>query len=235
MKFDYNELYNLLYGMKRARTLTELSDILYCSVSKCSKMIRDYETRLKVQLYVKNEMWILSSDGERLLNQIERPLLELKEILQIEQWAIGIDENLIEDLDTVFLEYDKQYSDSQVLIDLYKSGKLNKIIVSSDFEEEFEFKTKKFIIAKNVYRIKHKQAAKSEVYANAYGCPIRKKLEVSKVKVDETLKQSTAICKMIRSGKGVGYTFSVDTLDADTIEIKAQDNLTVNFFWYTKY
>lgn len=235
LKFDYNELYSLLYNMEKVKNLTELSEHLYCSTSKCSKMIKDYELRLKVQLYTKGNINILSDDGKKLLDQIGRPISELRELIQIEYDSIGIDENLIEELGTEFSDYQKQFSDCNSLIDLYKSGKLDKIIVSSDFEKEFDYRRKKLISQKRVYYIRNKDSNTEFVYANDSGCPIRKKLEVNNIKIDETLKQSIAICKMVRLGEGTGYTFSIDTLDSNQIKIQEVKALTINFFLYTKY
>lgn len=235
MKFDYNEFYSLLYNMEKVNNLKELSERLYCSTSKCSKMIKDYELKLKVQLYAKNNINILSDDGKSLLVQIKEPILELRELIQIVHDSIGIDENLIEELDSEFFEYQKQFLDSNSLIDLYKSGKLDKIIVSSDFEKEFDYRSKKFIRQKNVYYISNKDSDTKFIYANDRGCPIRKKLEASNIKIDETLKQSVAICKMVRLGAGTGYAFSVDTLDSNQIKIEKVKELTINFFLYTKY
>lgn len=234
-KIDYNQLYNLLYSMNKVQNLNQLSENIYCSVSKCSKMIKDYETRLKVQLYAKSEGCILSKDGKLLLAQIEQPIVELNKIIKIESDLIGIDENLIEELSDDLSDYRKHYTDCKQLLEMYKSGQLDKIIVSSDFEDEFEFNSKQFIADKKIYHIKHKTDQGQYVYANAYGCPIRKKLEVSKMKIDETLTQSIAICKMVRVAKGEGYTFSVDMLDPKLIDIKIVDELAVSFFLYTKY
>ncbi len=235
LKFDYNELYSLLYNMEKVKNLTELSERLYCSTSKCSKMIKDYELRLKLQLYTKGNINILSTDGKVLLDQIRRPILELSEIVKIEHDSIGIDENLIEELGTEFLEYQKQFFDCHSLIDLYKCGSFDKIIVSSDFEKEFDYRNKKLISQKKVYCISNKDSNTEFVYANDRGCPIRKKLEVNNIKIDETLKQSVAICKMVRLGEGTGYTFSVDTLDPNQIKIEEVKELAINFFLYTKY
>lgn len=235
LKFDYNELYSLLYNMERVKNLTELSNRLYCSTSKCSKMIKDYELRLKVQLYAKDNINILSEDGKKILDQIRKPILELRELIRIEHDSIGIDENLIEELGTEFLEYQKQFFDCNTLIDLYKCGKFDKIIVSSDFENEFKYRSKKLISQKKVYYISNKDSNTEFVYANDKGCPIRKKLEVNNIKIDDTLKQSVAICKMVRLGEGTGYTFSVDTLDSNQIKIQEVEELTIKFFLYTKY
>lgn len=234
-KFDYNELYELLSNMEHVRNLTELSERLYCSVSKCSKTINLYESKLKIQLYVKNEKYILSESGKSLLNQIEEPILHLKDITKIEHDTIGIDENLIEEMDSYFKGKNKQYSETEELIKLYNCGKLDKIIISSDFENELNFNSKELITQKPIYRIQKKGNTSDHLFANAKWCPIRKKLEVNGIKIDETLKQSVAICKMVRLGMGKGYTFSVDTLDASEIKIEKIEEFAISFFLYSKY
>lgn len=235
IKFDYDELFNLLLNMESSSSLKELSEKLYCSSSKCSKMIKDYENRLKLQLYSKNSEYLLSSDGKELLQEIEKPLMLLRQITKLEHDIVGIDESLIGEFDDQFGSLKIQYYDSSELIELYKNGRLDKIVVSSDFEQEFKFNHKKLIINKPVYHIKAKDDDSKYTYANNQGCPIRKKLEANNIRIDETLKQSVAICKMVRLGKGQGYTFNTYSLDPNQIDIQKVKDLAVTFNLYSKY
>lgn len=234
-KFDYNELYELLSNMEYVRNLNELSERLYCSVSKCSKIIRFYESELKIQIYVKNEKYILSANGKELLSQIEEPILCLKNITKIEHDTIGVDENLIEEMGGSFIGKNKKYCETEELIELYNCGKLDKIIISSDFENELSFNSKELITQKPIYHIQKKGNINDKLFANEKWCPIRRKLELNEIKIDETLKQSVAICKMVRLGMGKGYTFSVDSLDAREIKIDKVEELAISFFLYSKY
>lgn len=234
-RLDYEELYTLLYNMKSSKTMSELADKLYCSISKISKMITYYEKKVNAQLYIRNEKYLLSEDGYKILTKIEEPLKKLQEIVHRENKKIGIDENLIEDKINISSKWEYKYMNSKQLIEEYKSGGLNKIIVSSDYEENIEFNSKSFIKKKSVYFIKKKGCNSNVIYANAIGCPITKKLMKENIKINNYLTQSVAICKMVRQNKGGGYTFNIDTLEKEKIDIKIIDNLQIHFYIYDKY
>ncbi len=234
-RLDYEELYILLYNMKRSKTISELSGKIYCSISKVSKMITYYEKKLKIQLYIKSSEYLLSDEGYQILDQIQGPLKQMQKIVHRENKVIGIDENLIEDKINLENGYKYKYMNCKDLIEDYKSGILDKIIVSSDYESEIKFNSKSLVKQKDIYFIRKKGSASKVISANAIGCPITKKLENKNIKIDNYLTQSVAICKMVRQNEGGGYTFNFDTLNKDLIDIKLIKDLQINFFVYNKY
>lgn len=232
---DYEQLYQLLFNMEQSNSVSQLSEKLYCSVSKASKLIKEYEQSLELQLYVKNQEFILSKKGKELLSNIEKPLYELRTLVSIGNNLIGIDNNLIEDQFALNSQLIVQYADNTELIRLYNSGKLDKLIISSDYEQMIKYKTKSFVSQKKVYKISNKNLDSNRLIVSNYGCPITKKLQVNGYKIDQYLNQSIAICKMVRAGMGYGYTFSTDTLDPDDILITSQPELAVSFYEYSKF
>lgn len=236
-KIDYDELYSLLCNMKESSKLMDLSVKMYWSESKTSKKVKAYEHKLKRSLYFKNSINILSTEGELLLQKLEEPIKNIRTIVNVGENILGVDENLIEDkINLSILEDFKViYMDSKTLIEKYRLGELDNIVVSSDFEESLDFANKEMIINKKVYFIKKKNCDKETVFANEVGCPIRKKIEKKGIVIDRTFSQSLSICKMIKEGEGIGYTFSVDTLNPNDIHIEDTPQLAILFFMYNKY
>lgn len=234
MKINYEELYQLLYAMNNSKSINDLSNKLYCSVSKASKMIKEYEENLNVKIYDKNSEYILNTNGQELLKNIEKPLVEIQKQIYKSSKKMGVDENLIEDsIHVSKYEYHNIiYNSTHELIEKYKKGELDAILISSDFEVDIIYNNKEFICTKPVYSIQNRITKADALYANDNACPITRRLELNNQTIDFHLKQSVAICKIVRKGSGRGYTFSVDTLDEQNILIEKDEKMKIKYFLY---
>lgn len=235
MSLNYEELYTLLYAMSESTSIVELSNKLYCSVSKSSKMIKKYEKQLDMKLYTKSESCILNEKGKEVLKKIEKPLFEIHKNLNIAQNKIGVDENLIDEA-IVLKGYSYNniiYDNTNSLIHKYKIGEVDSLVISSDFEEDIVFNTKELVCIKPVYIIKNKETLNQNVYVNKIGCPITKRLELNNYKIDNYLTQSVSICKVVRKGMGMGYTISTDSLNKEQIIIEEKEDLKLEYFHYS--
>lgn len=230
---DIKELYTLLYYLNESNSVTEVSDKLYWTLSKTSRKIKEYEQSLGFALTCKNDKSMLSGDGVKLLKQIREPYFELVDILNFNQTKskTGLDENLITSLSDNFNNYIA--ANSHELIRQYNLGEINEIIISSDYQEQINFKNREFYTSLDVYKIKHRDCKSDKVFGNDQSCPIAKKLILNNIKLDTVVSQSLSICNLVKAQEGSGYTFTTLTLNEE-IDIEVIPQLKVDFYKYSR-
>ncbi|MFV0288142.1 MAG: LysR family transcriptional regulator [Mycoplasmatales bacterium] len=244
---NYSNFLELLLTMENAKTITEAADKLYYSQSKTSKLIKKYEEQFNIKLYEKNKNNILSYEGKKILDEIYTKYREIEDYFKKYQnnkkIRIGIDENIVNDpkimeiLDNSKNNVEYIFANSLQIIKDFNNSNLDEIICSDDFEHDYQYHEKEYLLSKKVVRIFNKSYLNKEEIMNIFifekGCPIRKKLE-KKFKYTQEIYRIDKIEKLVSLNQGIGYLFKSTEINNPNITIEEVDNMKITYFKYKR-